>query len=276
MDEFEKEMAKEIVSQTAGEAYKDIVHPAAATTGEIISFVPRTIKVWLGKWEKWILNGEYAIKETERLLAGKLQNVPIEKIVEPEAYVAVPAIQQLSYSMDSENLRELYANLLASSMNTETKWKVHPSFVDIIKQLTPDEAKLLKYIFNASNNQLPIINIQMKVTGKVDGVGIPLRWFSHVYENILESPENYLSYIDNFIRLNLCHIPGTYIIKDEVYDEILESSEFASTDGARILNSGTVSGSDIKATCTVKKLSLNMTDFGKNFCAVCISDNCQE
>ena len=32
------------------------------------------IKVWLGKWEKWILNGEYAIRETEKLLEEKRSN----------------------------------------------------------------------------------------------------------------------------------------------------------------------------------------------------------
>ncbi len=272
MNELEKELAKEAVSQTVGQAYTDIVHPAAKTTGEMINFVPRTIKVCLGKWEKWILNGENAIKETERLLASRLQNIPMDKIVEPEAYVAVPAIQQLSYSMDSESLRELYANLLASSMNVDTKWKVHPGFVDIIKQLTPDEARLLKYIFDSKTKQLPIINIQMNVKGRINGVGTQLRWFSHVYEGLLEAPDNYLSYIDNLVRLNLCHIPDTYIINDDVYQEILNSESFAATPAALMLSKGTVDGSDMKATFTVKKLSLDMTDFGKNFCTVCMND----
>ena len=31
-------------------------------------------------------------------------------------------------------------------MNTDKKWQVHPSFVDIVKQLNPDEAKYLKSI----------------------------------------------------------------------------------------------------------------------------------
>ena len=144
----EKNAVSEIIGESKevlGKVYDDIAHPTTKSIGNTLSLIPRTIGVWLGKWEKWIINGEYAIAETKKLLEEKLKNVPEEKIVEPEPYVAVPAIQQLSYSIDNPDLREMYANLLAASMNADTKWNVHPSFVDIIRQLTPDEAKLLKY-----------------------------------------------------------------------------------------------------------------------------------
>lgn len=67
--------------------------------------------------------------ETEKLLEQKLKNIDEEKIVSPESYVAVPAIQAISYSMNSDELRNLYANLLAKAMVTPTKDAVHPSFV---------------------------------------------------------------------------------------------------------------------------------------------------
>ena len=47
-----KEIAKELVTQTAGSAYNDVAHPAAQATGQLVSFIPRTIRVWFGKWEK--------------------------------------------------------------------------------------------------------------------------------------------------------------------------------------------------------------------------------
>ena len=105
-NDINNDIAKELVSQTAGKTYDDLAHPTAHATGQIVSFIPRTVKVWLGKWEKWILNGEYTIRETEKLLEEKLKHIPEDKIVEPEPYVAVPAIQQLSYSLDSDELRE--------------------------------------------------------------------------------------------------------------------------------------------------------------------------
>lgn len=57
------------------------------------------------------MNGEESIKLTTEILE--------EKITEPRLHVAILAIQQLSYCKDNESLRELYANLLTSSMNTD-------------------------------------------------------------------------------------------------------------------------------------------------------------
>lgn len=46
-------------------------------------------------------------------------------------------------TIDAEELRDMFANLLARSMDTATAGNVHPSFVEVIKQLTPDEARIL-------------------------------------------------------------------------------------------------------------------------------------
>ena len=51
-NDINQDVAKELVSQTAGKTYNDVAHPTAYATGQILSFIPRTIKVWLGKWEK--------------------------------------------------------------------------------------------------------------------------------------------------------------------------------------------------------------------------------
>lgn len=80
--------------------------------------------------------------------------------MEPEAYVAVPAIQAISYSMNSEELRNLYANLLAKAMNSDTKDMVHPSFVEIIKQMSPIDALVLNEI--TQSNYFPLVNLSIK------------------------------------------------------------------------------------------------------------------
>ena len=219
-EDIGNEIAKEFVSQTAGKTYDDVAHPAASATGQLVSFIPRTIKVWLGKWEKWIINGEYSIKETEKLLEKKLANIAEDKITEPEAYVAVPAIQQLSYSLDSEDLREMYANLLASSMNADAKENVHPAFVEIIKQLCPDEAKLLKKISQINNN-IPLITVE--VMNPEGNFYSKIRNFSDLTFDICEKPLNVCAYIDNLERLKLISIPeDEYLSIDDMYSSLMK------------------------------------------------------
>lgn len=145
--------------KTAPTLYEDALQPATQEFGEILALIPRTIKAALLPLRQWITEREYKLAETEKLLAKKLEHVSENKIVTPEAYVAVPAIQAISYSMNSKELRNLYANLLAKAMNSDTKDLVHPSFVEIIKQMSPIDALVLKEI--ASSKSFPLVNLSV-------------------------------------------------------------------------------------------------------------------
>lgn len=90
----------------------------------------------------------------QEALAKRLKDVPPEKIVEPNPRIAVPATQALIYSMEDELIREMFANLLAADMNEETKKKAHPGFVEIIREMTPVDAKVLRKI--AGRNQVEL------------------------------------------------------------------------------------------------------------------------
>ena len=258
-DEMGNEIAKELVSQTAGKAYDDVAHPAIEATGQLVSFIPRTIRVLLKNWEKWIVNGEYAIKETEKLLEKKLETISQENIVEPEPYVAIPAIQQLSYSLDSEELREMYANLLASSMNMDTKTNVHPSYVDIIKQLCPDEAKLLKVLAEKPNQ--PLIDVR-KIRKADDGYIVIIQNFTLLAEGICDNPSEIFSYLDNLDRLKLINIFDDIYIKDDAaYKPLEEYSEIK-----ELMNSKIEEGFRYE----IKKHKFELTAFAKNFIKVCL------
>lgn len=127
---IDKEVVGQVIEQSGGvfnKVYDDLAHPTARSLGNTLSLLPRTIGVWLGKWEKWVINGEESIRLTAQAVQEKAAKIPEEKLTEPEPYVAIPAVQQLSYCYDSEELREMYANLLVSSMNIDTKQAVHPA-----------------------------------------------------------------------------------------------------------------------------------------------------
>lgn len=217
------EIEKEILEQTKGvavEAYKDALRPVVKPIGEILGFLPRTIKLALCGWEKWLINGEESLKLTAEAIKEKVKQIPEGNLVEPELYVAIPAIQQISYCQNSEELRDLYANLLTSSMNTEKKWKVHPSFVDIIKQLTPDEAKYLKSLPPMAIAIHPLIDVDFS-TGN-SGEHPIISNFTDYNLNVLEYPENICAYIDNLVRLNLIEIPSGQWVNDPKKYEQLE------------------------------------------------------
>lgn len=134
------------VIETVPNLYDDALKPTAQESGKTLALIPRAINAALVPLRQWIAEREYNLAETEKLLAKKLEHVGEDKIVTPEAYVAVPAIQAISYSMNKKELRNLYANLLAKAMNSDTKDLVHPAFIEIIKQLSPTDALILNEI----------------------------------------------------------------------------------------------------------------------------------
>ena len=211
--------------EVAVEVYKDAAQPIIRPIGEILSFLPRTIKLALSGWEKWLINGEESLKLTAEAIREKVKTIPEEKLVEPEPYVAIPAIQQISYCQNSEELRELYANLIAASMNSDTKWKVHPSFVDIIKQLNPDEARYIMKLFPDVVPSYPIIDLQY-YPGDNNNFYTSITNFTNVNIDILEFPDNICSYIDNLERLKIIEIPPNICIVPEDKYKVLENHSY--------------------------------------------------
>ncbi len=222
----EAEIGMEALKQSEGvlaEAYKDLGRPILKPIGEILGFLPRTLKLTLSGWEKWIVNGEESLKLTADAIHEKIKKVPEEKLVEPEPYVAIPAIQQISYCQNSDELRDLYANLLVASMNIDSKWKVHPSYVDIIKQLNPDEAKYIKLLPNHIIQLHPLIDVDVSIGEKAKGTNPVISNFTDYNIDKLEHPELICAYIDNLVRLNLIEIPPDQHLADtSVYRSLEE------------------------------------------------------
>lgn len=130
--------------------YDDGAKPAIKEMGNFIARPLKLINTLFQPLDVWLLNKEYNLEKTKVLLAERLKHVAENELVSPAPYVALPAIAALSYSMDSEELRDLYANLLSKAMVLGTKDKVHPSFVEIIKQLSPLDAIVFKEIMESS------------------------------------------------------------------------------------------------------------------------------
>lgn len=152
------------------------------------------------------------------MLAQKLENIDPDKIVEPEPYVAVPAIQAISYSMNSEELRNLYANLLAKAMNSDTEMQVHPAYVEIIKQMAPIDSLIFKIIMEREEN--PILDL---CYGN-DMMTESLLLVSNITDINITSGKIISVSIDNLVKQGIISIPFDEYYDDEhYYDKILNS-----------------------------------------------------
>jgi hypothetical protein len=102
---------------------------------------------------------EYFDKRFSDDFRDKAERIPPESVVEPKPSIAAPVLQGLAFSHDEPDLKELYLSLLASSMDSRNASLPHPAFAEVIRQLTSDEARLLRSVLNAPS--LPIIEIRL-------------------------------------------------------------------------------------------------------------------
>ena len=126
--------------------YQDAVQPAAKEVATALQTLAKTIHVVLSPLKGLVWGYERIMAHLETALAEKFKHIPKDRIITPNPTVAVPLLQSLLYTAQEPDLRELFTNLLATSMDKETIKNAHPSFVELIKQLTPDEARLLRYL----------------------------------------------------------------------------------------------------------------------------------
>lgn len=201
--------------KTAPTLYEDALQTTIQESGKSLALIPRAINAALLPLRQWIAEREYKLAETEKLLAQKLEHVSEHKIVTPEAYVAVPTIQAISYSMDSEKLRDLYANLLSKAMNSDTKDFVHPAYIETIKQLSPDDASYFKYICPLRYRAMidVILDLPNAIT-KTIAENANLFSTGHV--------ENFSLTLDNLSRLGLITIPHDIWYGDDYpYEQLI-------------------------------------------------------
>lgn len=251
--------------ETAPALYDDALKPTTQETGKLLGRIPRAINAALSGIDKWILNKEYNVEETKKLLSQKLENLPPENIVIPDAYVAVPAIQAISYSMNNDELRNLYANLLAKSMSIDTKSIVHPAFVEIIKQMSPLDAMVLNHI--EEFNFIPIVNLGIKTTTSntsKKNMTKNITDFSFSSDTMLISVS-----IDNLQRLGLIEIPeNKKLLNNTRYDSIYDGEHFKL---ARA-NLHKIADKDNGEKVVISKRYIRKTNLGKAFIKICIND----
>lgn len=104
--------------------YEDAIQPVAKETGKALQTVGRAVNAALLPIRSLVWGIEKIESFVHTKVAKKLEKIPVENIQMPDPAVAGPVLESLRYTGHKESLGELYANLLASSMDSETAKKL--------------------------------------------------------------------------------------------------------------------------------------------------------
>jgi len=193
--------------------YQDAVQGIAKEGGKALTTLGKTINVALAPLSVLIWGYERIADWLQESLSKKMEKTPPEQITTPDPAVAGPVVESLRFKAGDPDLREMYSNLLATAMDSKLAHSAHPAFVEILKQISPDEARLLKVL--AQDRPFPVINIVRKEKSNNSSITI------HRYLSLLgieagcRLPQQTPIYLDNLCRLGIIDIPayGSYVDK---------------------------------------------------------------
>lgn len=236
-----------------------------ATSAGVFAGPIQTLQDW------WYINYGHDVSNQAALLRAKneidvenLRNstlqqvaaIPPENVQEPPLKILGPALEASKYYIEEEELRSMFAKILASSFDDRKNSIIHPSFVEIIKQLDITDALILQFLKEqgyATDSPIPC----MKAIEKSD-IGtktiFPIIYFIDGSEGIDELAPS----LTNLERLGLLKIKNdTYSTDDSNYDFIRNNSvvQYLLREFPKF---------------SLRKMCFSITPLGKNFLEVCL------
>lgn len=228
----------------------------------------RAVRAALNPLEKWVLLKEYNLASTKKILEEKLAHISVDNITEPPLNVAVPALHGISYCMDNDQIRGMYAELLAHAMNSETVDEVHPAFVEIIRQMSSYDAVVFKRLVRSSLHPCVIVKY---INTVITVPNYKIIAFKDVPQYPL--PQTQMS-IQNLERLRLINV-GEEEKECDAFNCLLDNFEGSQieykTEIERFINGSGSNGdsSDLDRLHAVWG-TVMITEFGRAFARICL------
>lgn len=207
--------------------------------------------------EKKKIKYAYKLEVFKKQLEDSINQIPDDKKVEPSVQTTAQALENSKYCIEQDNLREMFTALISNSMNADFQKDAHPSFAEILKQMSPLDAEVIKVFKNSPLNGLPICRYQ--ISEKNGYIILLENVFIDYFTPNLEACSIAISSLS---RLGLLKI--TYddiLLNKEAYSGFEEHPWF-------ILLKKNIPDKNI----TIQKGIVLLTPLGRSFTRVCIPD----
>ena len=162
LDPNQIEMWKKFLPQSTIEY---LLNPTSETLGQSLDGIATAI-CWpllkLRVIEKAKL--EQFAKEIQK----KNQQIPLENRDSSKIGLAIKAIEEARYQLNEDDIRKLYVNLISSTVDNRKNNMVSPRLASVVSQFSPNEAELLKIIYEQRGNQLPLGYLTVRSTKSSD------------------------------------------------------------------------------------------------------------
>ena len=243
-----------------GELAVKALGPSAERFGQTLgtaveTFICNPLDDWIKKCGERFEQKSKAAKER---IITKIEEIPEENRKDPDLSIVGPAIDQMKFDLNKDDLVEMFANLISNSFDSRS-YGLHPAFASIISQLNTQDARLLKLLAK-SYTALPIISVDVISTNSISPIPGYYSDCDRLREYKVETNAYSLeSVIDNLERLKLAKLNSKVICFEDEYKRVRENLAFQQM----FMN--------VKNSMKENKFRLELTSFGRMFTMACIS-----
>ena len=127
--------------------------PAKSTGSVVATFVDFFHNTVLLEAQKYNLKAVAILEKYKEDLNKQIASTPEEQSTEPSINIWGQTMDSLKWNMDDqqEHIREMFTKILLADINKAHKSKVQPSFIEIVKQLSQQDAEFLQSLNRAKN-----------------------------------------------------------------------------------------------------------------------------
>ncbi|WP_130861419.1 DUF4393 domain-containing protein [Bacilliculturomica massiliensis] len=203
-------------------------NPLAQAIGNTIRSIWSITFGWIdAESEKLDLKRLRDLEEFKLLLESKVAEIPPGNLKEPDLSIIGPAIESSKYYFDNSELREMFATIISRNMNDTLSYHTHPSFIDVIKQLSTNDAKNLKYLRDHRRCPICRFNGILPSGGSTPLISVAFVRDDQVMTDFLLH-ENSFS-VSNLVRLGIIALDFSVQLLDESKYERLQKSHACSS-----------------------------------------------
>lgn len=216
------------------------------------------------------------LNDFQQEIKDNIQSIPDENIQSPRKSIVASALESSRNHLDEPEIRTMFSKLIANAFDNSLINEMHPSYNEIIKQLSPVDALLLKTL--NSNGRCPIA--KYNIIANESGGNLDLSDY-FVLPLLNDYTQTVIS-IDNLERLKLIKIGyGEFLSNESLYSafynpntihDILFQNEKAALKLQIDMNmQRDPSKTLISDNVELKKSFIELTPYGKSFFNICCS-----
>lgn len=256
--------------QVVGKAYDDLAKPTLQPLGEAVAGLIKAITFYPRYWSQALdISLVDKVKRFEEKLKQNIEEIRGDRQLPPPEIVG-PSIQALEYKVFDDEISDLFSKLIATSMDVGKKNSVHPAFVDIIKQMTSDEARIIRLFSKERYQPALSISEDLDISNKMVSKNFNLV----AIDAGCDLPEKFKAYLENLERLGLIYIMGDQVKRPP--------SRIKNTDYSRLENSLKVimqeyrEKNQYEGEFHITRKLFDTTRLGKDFIDACVKTDTGE